>query len=168
MKNLEDYYVHLARFDHAFSESHRLFVRVHYDSWEEHKLRRFDTDPLIQGIVLKRINRGLALDDVILLTPNLVLNVRYGITQQEFPEYRESRGIDLAALGFSKQLTSLIDPARATLPRVNPDDFADFSTWEKGDGTNTSLTHNANFTFTTQRGVHGLKWGGDFRVLPRL
>ena len=164
VKNREDYYVHLARIDHAFSESHRFFVRVHYDFWEEHKLRRFDTDPLIQGIVLKRINRGAALDDVILLGPNLVLNVRYGITQQEFPEYRESRGTDLAALGFSRELTRLIDPARATIPRVAPSDYSAYSTWEKGDGTNTSLTHNANATMSTQRGSHSLRWGADFRV----
>jgi len=31
-----------------------------------------------------------------------------------------------------------------------------------GDGANTSLTH--NFNFTTPRGVHGLRFGGDFRV----
>ena len=161
-KNLEDYSVHLARFDHAFSESHRLFVRVHYDYWDERKMRWYDAG--IQGIHLNRINRGIALDDVFLITPNLVLNVRYGITQQDFTEFRESRGIDLATLGFAPGLTGLIDSSRATLPRVNPDTFSDYSTWEKGDGANTSLTHNTSFNFTTQRGIHGIRFGGDFRV----
>ncbi len=161
-KALEEYWVHLARFDHAFNDSHRLFLRVHYDYWLEKKNRQYDNG--IQGMVLSRINRGIALDDVILIGPNLVLNLRYGITQQDFTEHRVTRGIDLAGLGFSPALVRLIDPKLATLPRVAGGAFSSYSTWEKGDGANTSLTHNFNFNFTTQRGVHGLRFGGDFRV----
>jgi hypothetical protein len=161
-KALEAYQVHLARFDHAFNENHRVFLRLHFDNWNEKKNRNYDNG--IQGMNLGRVNRGLALDDVFLLNHNLVLNVRYGVTQQDFTEYRETRGIDLAALGFSRRLLNLVEPRRATLPRVNPDTFSDYSTWEKGDGANTSLTHNTNFTLTTQRGNHGLHFGGDFRV----
>jgi hypothetical protein len=161
-KALEDYQVHLARFDHAFSESHRLFFRIHYDNWTEKKNRYYDNG--IQGMNLGRVNRGLALDDVLLLTPSLVLNIRYGITQQDFTEYRETRGIDLSKFGFSPRLLSMIEPQRATLPRVNPDTYSDYSTWEKGDGANTSLTHNFNFTFTTQRANHSLHLGGDVRA----
>jgi hypothetical protein len=158
----EFYYVHLARFDHAFSESHRVFVRVDYDFWEEHKNKQYTND--IQGIVLNRINRGIALDDVVLLTPNLVLNVRYGFTQQDFPEYRVTRGIDLSSLGFSSSLLKLINPQRATLPRVSLGSYSGFSTWETGDGTNNSLTHNVNANLSTQRGIHALRGGIDFRT----
>jgi len=158
----EDYWVHLARFDHAFSDSHRIYLRLNYDFWEEHKNRYYEND--IQGIVLNRINRGLALDDVVLLTPNLVLNIRYGITQQDFTEYRISRGVDLGALGFSPNLTRLINPARATLPRVSAGAFTGYSVWESGDGANTSLTHNFNATLSTQRGIHAVKFGADFRT----
>jgi hypothetical protein len=158
----EKYWVHLARFDHAFSESHRVFLRIDYDWWEERKNKYFANG--IQGIVLGRINRGLALDDVVLLTPNLVLNLRYGLTQQDFTEYRVTRGIDLGALGFGTGLTKLIDPKRATLPRVAAGSFSSFSTWEKGDGANTSLTHNFNGNLSTQRGRHALRGGLDFRV----
>jgi hypothetical protein len=161
-KSDEKYWVHLARFDHAFRENHRVFIRLDYDWWEERKNKYFGNGA--QGIVLNRINRGLALDDVVLLTPNLVLNVRYGLTQQDFTEYRVTRGIDLSALGFSSGLTSLIDPARATLPRVSAGAFSSFSTWEKGDGANTSLTHNFNGNLSTQRGRHALRGGLDFRV----
>ncbi len=161
-KSDEFYWVHLARFDHAFSESHRAFVRVNYDFWEEHKNRYYTTN--IQGIVLNRINRGIALDDVILLTPNLVLNVRYGFTEQDFPEHRITQGIDLSSLGFSPQLLKLINPARATLPRVSLTSFTGFSTWETGDGTNNSLTHNFNANLSTQRGIHAVRFGADFRV----
>ncbi|MGH9658927.1 MAG: carboxypeptidase-like regulatory domain-containing protein, partial [Bryobacteraceae bacterium] len=96
---LEDYYVHLSRVDHAFSDNHRMFVRVHYDWWEEDKNDHFANR--INGIILNRINRGLAFDNVYMMSPTLLLNVRYGITQQEFPERRVTSGYDLATLNFS-------------------------------------------------------------------
>ena len=161
-KSDEKYWVHMGRLDHAFRENHRIFIRLNYDWWEERKNKNFGNG--IQGIVLNRINRGLALDDVLLVTPNLVLNLRYGLTQQDFTEYRVTRGIDLGALGFSQGLTGLIDSKRATLPRVASGAFSGFSTWEKGDGANTSLTHNFNGNLSTQRGRHALRGGLDFRV----
>nr|MCU0245550.1 TonB-dependent receptor [Bryobacter sp.] len=160
-KALENYWVTLTRIDHAFSENHRIFFRLNYDSWWEKKNRQYENG--IQGIILTRVNRGLALDDVVLLTPNLVLNLRYGITQQDFAEERVTKGYDLASLGFLPGLTGLIDPERATLPRVTAGAYSSYSTWEKGDGINTSLTHNFNFNFTTQRGIHSMRFGGDFR-----
>ncbi len=161
-KSDELYWVNLARVDHAFSQSHRIFVRINYDYWNEYKSKQY-TVP-ISGIVLNRINRGLALDDVALLTPNLVLNVRYGMTQQDFPERRITRGIDLTTLGFSPQLVNLIDPARATLPRVTAGAFSNISNWESGDGANTGLTHDVSANLSTQRGRHSLRWGADFRA----
>jgi len=158
----ERYWVHLVRFDHAFSDSHRVFLRLHRDFWEEDKNRYYDAP--IQGIVLNRINRGAAVDDVVLLTPNLVLNLRYGLTQQDFTERRITCGVDLGKLGFSPALTKLIRPDRATLPRVAVGAYTGFSIWESGDGANNSLTHNFNGTLSTQRGIHSLRWGADFRT----
>ncbi|MBI4903813.1 MAG: TonB-dependent receptor [Acidobacteria bacterium] len=158
----ERYWVHLLRLDHAFSESHRVFLRLNYDFWEERKNQRYEKP--IDGIVLNRINRGIAFDDVMLLTPNLVLNFRYGLTQQDFTEYRITRGIDLTSLGFSTGLTKLIRPERAVLPRVAVGAYTGFSAIESGDGANNSLTHNFNGTLSTQRGIHSLRWGGDFRT----
>ncbi len=156
----ELYWVHIARLDHAFSQNHRLFVRVNYDYWDEVKNKYL---PGIQGLNLNRINRGVALDDVILLGPNLVMHVRYGLTQQDFPEKRVTRGIDLKALGFSSNLVNLIDPTRMVLPRVTPSTFSQYSNWESGDGANTALTHDINTDLSTQKGQHSLRFGLGFR-----
>lgn len=158
----EDYYVHLARIDHAFSDQHRAFVRLNYDWWAEDKNHYFNNSA--EGIILNRINRGLALDDVYVLSPSLVLNLRYGITAQEFPESRTSRGTDLAAIGFSPALTNLIDKSLMTLPRVGINGFSGLGNWESGDGTNTSLTHSITANLTKVAGPHNLKFGSDFRV----
>jgi Carboxypeptidase regulatory-like domain/TonB dependent receptor len=162
-KALEDYYVHFARVDHAFSEKHRIFARFHYDWWEEYK-----NDHFLNGnnaIFLNRINQGIALDDVFVINPKMVLNLRYGLTYQEFPERRASRGFDLASLGFSPALTGLVfDEAFTTLPRVTIPGYSTIAGWESGDGTNTSLTHSVSAGMTRLEGRHNLKFGTEFRA----
>jgi len=162
LRSLEDYYVHIARVDHAFSENHRAFVRLHYDFWEEDKNDHFANR--INGIILNRINRGLALDDVIVINPQLLLNIRYGFTNQDFPERRITRGYDLASLGFSTALTGLVERQLATVPRVQLGGYSTISPWESGDGTNASLTHTLAANFTRLQGTHNLKFGVDARA----
>jgi hypothetical protein len=158
----ETYNVHFARVDHAFSDSHRLFARVNYDYWEEDRQRFFS--PEVHGQIINRINRGLALDDVFVLNPSVVLNVRYGITNQEFPERRVSQGFDLSSLGFSPALVKLVDKKLATIPRLSPNGYSQLSIWGEGDGTITGLTHSLAGNVTHLRGKHNLKYGADFRV----
>jgi hypothetical protein len=162
MKGIQDYFVHMARVDQAWTDAHRTFVRVHYDWWQENKDHQFSND--VNGIILNRSNRGLALDHVWVLNPTLVLNVRYGLTNQDFPEQRASKGFDLGALGFSSSLTSLIDKSVSTIPRTSAGPFARLSNWESGDGTTTSLTHSLGGHFTKLMGNHSLKFGTDARV----
>jgi hypothetical protein len=162
LKSQEDYYVHLARVDHAFSANHRMFVRVHYDFWEEDKNDHFDNR--INGIILNRINRGIALDDVLVITPALLANLRYGFTNQDFPERRTTQGFDLSSLGFSSGLTNLIDRSLAVVPRVTLGAFSTISPWESGDGTNSSFTHTFQANFTRLQSNHNIKFGADARV----
>jgi Carboxypeptidase regulatory-like domain/TonB dependent receptor len=165
-KILESYDVYMARVDHTFSEKHRMFARVHYDTWTERKGLTgntfFSTD--VNGIQLNRNNAGLALDDVYSFSPTFVTNVRYGITYQSFPEKRNSQGTDLAALGFSSNLVNqLVDKEAAVVPRVQLGGFATLSPWESGDGTNTGLIHSFANTNTWLLGKHNLRFGADVR-----
>ena len=162
VKAKEDYYTHFVRVDHNVSENHRLFFRLDYDWWQEDKSDLYDN--LSTGVILHRINRGLAFDDVYVLSPTTVFNFRYGITEQDFPEQRRSRGFDLASLGFSPSLIGLTDPSLATFPRVQFSPFSGFGDWETGDGTNTGLVHSFNGNFTTLARSHSLHYGIDFRV----
>ena len=162
-KALEDYWVHLARVDHAFSENHRIFVRFHKDFWNEDKNRTFDND--VNGIILNRNNNGIALDDVYVFSPTLLLNVRYGLTHQDFPQQRTSRGFDLAAFGFSPATLSYIDSSVATVPRIRAGSLTNLSPWEgPGDGVTSSLTHSFVGTVTKLHGNHNIRFGPEFRV----
>lgn len=163
-KALEDYWTTMGRVDHTFSEKHRMFGRWHRDFWEEDKNRFFSATDNISGIILNRINRGVSIDDVYVFGPTTLLNLRYGITQQDFPERRVSRGFDLASLGFSSNLVNLVDKSIATFPRVNVSPFSTLSNWESGDGTTSSLIHHMSGTLTKIFGSHNIKMGADGRV----
>ncbi len=157
----QEYNTHLGRIDHAFSESHRLFFRINDYGWENTQDRfgnpagRFHT---------RQARQGLALDDVVVLGPSMVLNLRYGLTFAEFGERRGTQGIDLASLGFSPALIRLVDASRSTVPRVRVGAYAPLSNWNNGDGANTSLTHTFLANLTHVRGSHNLRYGADFRV----
>jgi hypothetical protein len=160
---LEDYWVHMGRVDHAFSDKHRIFVRFHRDFWEEDKNRVFGPDG-INGIILNRVNRGISFDDVYIFSPSFLLNFRYGLTQQEFPERRISQGFDLASLGFAPSLVGSVDASLATFPRVQADGLTALSSWESGDGSTASLTHSFTANFTRLAGSHNIRFGPEFRV----
>lgn len=161
-KSIQKIYQHLFRLDHAFSENHRAFLRLHYDFWKENKNDSFGTG--IQGLFSNRPNRGVALDDVIVLNPTLVLNLRYGFSSTKWWELRRTRGYDLARLGFSPNLLRLIERRLAPIPRVQVGGYTTLSNWENGDGANSSLTHSVAAHLTRLLGKHGMKFGADYRV----
>lgn len=162
-KAIQKTYSNLLRFDHSINESHRVFLRAHYDFWKENKNHDFLNE--INGIHQNRPNRGLALDDVVVLSPTTVLNMRYGFTSTKWWQYRTSRGFDLASLGFSPRLIALTEVGQAPLPRISPGAYSSLSGWEDpGDGVNSSLTHSAMASITRIKGSHTLRFGPEYRV----
>jgi outer membrane receptor protein involved in Fe transport len=160
----EDYFTHLVRVDHSLDDNQRLFVRLHYDEWDEDQLRRLGPNNPASGVNTASRDKGVALDYVNVLSPTLVMNFRYGITYQLRSDYRVSKGIDLAGLGFSPSLVGLIDPEFATIPYSRPGQYARISRFWDGDGANTGLIHNFNANFTKLHTQHNLKFGASFRA----
>ena len=160
----QDYWVHLARVDHALSENHRFFIRVDMARWDEDQLRRLGRNNPASGLLTKSRDKGAALDYVGVLSPTMVLNFRYGLTYQIRSDNRVSQGTDLAAFGFVPSLAALVDPRFATIPEVQPDGYARVSRSFDGDGANTGLTHSFNANFTKIHRQHSLKFGTGFRA----
>jgi hypothetical protein len=161
----QDYWVHLARIDHAFNDTNRFFVRLDIASWDEDQLRRLGNGNPASGLITKSRDKGAALDYVSVLSPMMVFNFRYGITYQLRSDYRASQGWDLASLGFAPSLVNSIDAEFATIPEVQPDNYARISRFfSGGDGSNTGLTHSFNGGFTLVHRQHNLKFGSNFRA----
>lgn len=158
---IQRYDSNMGRIDHAFSENHRMFVRMNHYAYEIPK------DLL--GIPATKyysnqINRGAAIDDVIVLNPSTILNLRYGLVSADFPEKRATQGIGLGKFGFSQQLLSMLDASKAAVPRVAASGFATLSDWADGDGLNTSVTHNFVAELSKLKGAHSLRFGSDLRL----
>jgi hypothetical protein len=161
-KALEDYWTTIGRVDHVINDKNRMFVRVHRDFWQEDKNRSFGND--VNGIILNRINRAIAFDDVHVFSPTFLLNVRYGITQQEFPEHRVSQGFDLAKLGFSQNLINLVPKGQSVIPNIQIGSLTALSGSESGDGLASSLVHTWVGNFTWIKGNHTMRFGPEFRL----
>ncbi len=161
-KALEDYWTTIWRVDQNFSEKHRIFVRMDRDYWQENKNHWLGNN--IDGLILNRINRGAAFDDVYMFSPSFLLNLRYGITAQEFPEQRTTRGFDLASLGFSSSLVGQVDKNLATFPNVQIGSLSALSPWESGDGSTSSVINAWVANFTKTIGNHSIRFGPEFRI----
>lgn len=175
-KDLFDYNAWVWRVDHNFSDRNRAFIRMDIDRYLEWDSSFYNN--ISAGLDLKRINRGGVMDDVLVLSPSTILDLRYGLTQEETPEFRPSRGMDLATLGFSQNLLSLVNPATQTFPQVSfntkaptnrcpgacSGTFNGFGGFNNGDGTETGVVHDWSATMTSQRGNHTLNYGLDARL----
>ncbi len=152
----------MGRLDHSFNENNRLFLRMnHYHYHIPKNALGIPASIFTQD----QINQGAVLDDVWVLSPTLVLNLRYGMTAAEFPEKRATEGTNLTSLGFSPALASLVDPSLSTIPRVTVSPFGTLSNWSSGDGTNTYVSHDWVADATKLKGAHSLRFGADARLL---
>ena len=161
--NKQNYWTHFVKFDHVVNPNHRFFVRVHKDEYTNVKNNDFGNE--VNSIRAVRANQGASFDDVLVLGPTMILNFRYGLTHATFTQERLSAATDLAGLGFSKNLLSLMEAGYAPLPRIQTAQYATLSNWENpGDGGNRSLTHTFTVNATKLRGNHTVRFGADYRV----
>ncbi len=152
----------MGRLDHSFSENNRFFLRINHYHFHIAK-NQLGIPATI--FTQDQINQGAVLDDVWVLSPTLVLNVRYGLTAAQFPEMRTTEGTNLTSLGFSSALASLVDPKLSTVPKVEVSPFTDLSTWSSGDGTNSYVSNDWVGDLTKQKGTHSIRFGADARFL---
>jgi hypothetical protein len=159
-----DYRTMLGRFDHAFSEKHRMFFRLGNTQFDQ----RVQNMPTVAyGTVSDQTGYRAALDDVYVFRPDLLLNVRYGLVNHSNRSFPISLGFDLASLGFSQGLLSEIQSknnvAGIAFPQVTVDSF---TTLSGGGGSDVrTYSHNLGATLTKLKGNHSLRMGGEFRLL---
>ena len=105
----------------------------------------------------------MALDHVAALRPNLVLNLRYGMTRFLNPITSVSKGMDLATLGFSNALTSQISREVASFPEITIAGMQALG-YNTGSAATTNY-HTVSGTVSHTRGNHSLRMGAEFRIL---
>lgn len=158
----QDLYQPLARVDHNFSENHRMFARYSHSDFFGH----FDelvSGSTVRGRKRQRPHRGVAIDNVFVLSSSLVLDVRYGFTW--FKEYQsfDNIGWDLKEFGFPQNLISQLAPAAISFPQINVNGLLQLG--NDGGFDQPTYTHTLLTVLNWTRGAHSVRLGFDGRSL---
>jgi hypothetical protein len=168
----KDYKGFIGRFDHNFSDNHRAFVRWNASDYLT-SLQRLPI--LAAGTVTTQKSFGLVVDDVYVFNPQLLLNVRAGVTYFRNIVEPISRGFDLTTLGFPASLVPQIrakaEPEGFAFPVVVMDgsvttDNSAYENLSTDGGTRRTTTYD-NFSGVVTRlaGNHSIRIGGEFRTM---
>ncbi len=150
-----------ARVDQTFSPSNRLygsFTESHTDITSGDAFRNIST-----GTTLERRHRGLALGDVLMLRPNLVVDLRAGVTRYSTYTRYPSMGFDLASLGLAESLVKRLDRAVTTFPSINIDGFGALGA-DSG-RRNPTTYYSFSGVVSYLRGNHSIRFGSEYRIL---
>ena len=151
----------VVRIDHNFSEKHRMFARYSHSDFTGH-FDQFVPNSKVRGRERKRPHRGMALDNVWVLSPETVLDVRYGFTWFSEVESFDNHGWDITEF-FSKDLVKQLDPEGIAFPMISSRGMLQLG--NAGGYTRTYYTHSLLNTLTWVKGGHSVKFGGDLRLM---
>lgn len=155
------YYGVISRFDQVVNQNNRFYLTASWSSTDVNFQQAFHN--IARGQILHRGYAALSADDVLILRPDLVLDVRAGVTRYMMDQHPESFGFNLASLGFAPSLVKSLDPATTSLPLISPTGYA--SIGDTSGSTNPTTYYNFASTLSHSRAAHSLRLGVDYRIL---
>jgi hypothetical protein len=159
------YHNHIARIDHVLTAKQRLYGRFTRYFKTEGPYRDYFQNPAT-GRYFQGRPYNFVIDDTYMVSPSLVVDVRYGY--QRFPSrsWSKSAGFDLTSLGFSQTVASQLgygqDISR-TFPGINVSGLTGLQT-EGGAGRTGDDIHSWFVDVNRPVANHMFKVGGDYRV----
>ncbi len=165
-KAQDTYWNHIVRVDHNLSDKQRFYVRVNFTDLQRPENIRHN---LAVGDNFYRYNKGLALDDVYVVSPRIFLNTRYTLTRFIVGYQSYQSGWDLAGLGFSSNFINQIngvDPRRLKLPNISVTSYSSLGGINSSQNTATDI-HEFAENVTTVLGAHTLRYGFAYRIYRR-
>ena len=153
---------HLFRVDHTVSDRNRFFVRGNLNRRVQDHERRYAND--VVGAQDFRQNRGLNIDDVHIISPSFLVNVRYAYTRYHEGGDPYSQGWDLSGLGFSSDYISQVanrDPRGIRFPNMKVTNY--FETSLTSFQSRATDTHDAAVNITHVVRNHNLRYGAGYR-----
>ena len=157
----EVYFNHTARVDHMISDKQRIYARVQM----VHRVTgpyRDNYDGPASGERYYGHAPQLAFDDVYTLSPNTVLNFRYGYIRYGAGHFPRLLDYDVSGLGFPSTVVPLLTGVRKMLPNLSIAGMAPFAN-ESVDYDNSDV-HSFFASVSKQYKSHSLHFGLDQRV----
>ena len=156
-----DFHSNTVRLDHSLTQNYRLYSTITTSFLHEINGLAFHNDVL--GNERNRTHRGIGFGGIFMLRPDLVLDLRYGVTRFVLYDRPPSLGQDLTALGFPASLQKQLDSKLSTFPEIA---IVDYSTIGADSGSRQpTMYHTVSATTSHPRGNHSLRFGGEFRSL---
>ncbi len=159
------YHNHIVRIDHTLTEKQRLYFRFSRYFKDEGPYRDYFQNPA-SGRYFVGKPYNFAIDDTYMISPRLVLDVRYGYQRFPSASWSQSKGFDLTSLGFSSAVANQLgygqDISR-TFPGVNVSGMTGLQTEGGAQRTGDDI-HSWFADVSRPFSNHMLKFGGDFRV----
>jgi len=149
---------YLQRIDHNWNEKHKSFASLRWNHMDEFTNDYYHN--VTTGLHQTRINRGLGIDHVWMVSPTKILNLRFNITRYEEPVYDNAAGFNPVDLGFPAGYVAKME--QLSFPRFTGV-FGDIG-GSAGNYTHTNY-YNWNANLTHVRGNMTLHYGGEYRVL---
>lgn len=158
----QDLYQPEGRVDHNFSESHRMFARYTQSNFTG-SFDKLIPGSDVRGRFRQRPHRGFAFDDVHVLSPTMVLDVRYGLTWFRELQNYANNGWDLSEFDFPKSILGVMDPGGIAFPDITIGNVLELG--NDGGWKQTDYTHSLSGTLNWSLGKHSMKIGTDDRIM---
>jgi hypothetical protein len=152
----------VVRIDHNFGDKDRAFFRYSRTDFEG-QFDRLVKGSTVRGRSRRRPHRGAAFDNVWVMSPEWVLDIRYGFTW--FQEYQsfDNIGFDLKEFGFPPSLISQLDRRAISFPQIMVNGLLQLG--NDGGFRQTYYSHSLLNTLSWSKGLHAIRFGADMRLL---
>lgn len=156
------YYNYIGRVDHNFSERQKLTARIAANLRKDGPYRQYWNDPA-SGLSWDGPARQAALDDLFVLSPSLIFDIRYGLNRYQGGHTPSGFNYPATNLGFSPAVAAQLDSAGAYFPTVS---VTGVGVSLAGESPNIydSLNQSLIMAFSKSAGRHNLKFGADIRA----
>jgi Carboxypeptidase regulatory-like domain len=156
----DNYDSFVTRLDHNITDRQRLFVRV-----SASRRPRLGDDNIFRTLAtqsrfLNRLSRGGAVDYIYMLTPQTLVNIRYGVSRYGNITQYLPRDFQLTSLGFPASLSGQV--LRQQFPTINISGIATIG--RSGDAEDLTDAHTLQISMTRMSGRQSVKWGFESRV----
>jgi hypothetical protein len=151
----------IGRVDHTFSSKQRFSGRLAYAPRQDGPYRKYWGD-IANGQTWIGHAKQVALDEVMVLSSNLVFDLRYGLNRYEGSHTPLFDGFAAADLGYSAPVAAQLNAVKKYFPQVSVTTLVDLA-GETPDIYN-AINQSLIGAFSRNAGRHNLKFGFDARV----
>ncbi len=150
----------VGKVDHNFSDRHRAFARYNYGSQD------YIANPLVGTLTNVpdrwRHSHGAVIDDIFVISPSMLNDVRIGFTRYNQSNTPMLAGLDWTSLGFAPALSNAIDPRARAFPTLNVTGYQSLGGAANNNAVTNYYTVSDDVTWTKGKAIY--RFGAEYRL----